>query len=272
MVILSNRRKKIYGPLDGNPLSLSQLKELDPEITQQDIDSLIEMGILKRIEYRHRIRQNAGDLTEDQETVLSLRSSDGTLNIDEVKVNRQLKLKKIVLSDILEELKAAGVLECVEIRYDFKNTKISTGLNGINRIFLPSSDIFPALVASDSNDFVTTIEIEASSAEDFKTKFLEKVYFPGEYRKITKEEACKIQGFPSDFDLPESRARWMKLIGNSVSVPVIRTLASAVIQTGVFNDEKETKKSVTSCSLHNSARRHFNIGQLSLFEFDDQTP
>ena len=272
MVILSNRRKKIYGPLDGNPLSLSQLKELDPGITQQDIDSLIEMGILKRIEYRHRIRQNAGDLTEDQETVLSLRSSDGTLNIDEVKVNRQLKLKKIVLSDILEELKEAGVLECVEIRYDFKNTKISTGLNGINRIFLPSSDIFPTLVASDSNDFVTTIEIEASSAEDFKTKFLEKIYFPGEYRKITKEEACKIQGFPSDFDLPESRARWMKLIGNSVSVPVIRALASAVIQTGVFNDEKETEKSVTSCALHNSARRHMNIGQLSLFEFDNHTP
>lgn len=269
MMILGNRRKKTYGPLDGNPLSLSQLKSLDPQITQQDIDSLIEMDILKRIEYRHKIHPNAVNLTEEQKTVLSLRSSDGTINVDEVKTNRLLKLKKIVLSDILDDLKEAGILECVEIRYDFKNTKISTGLNGINRIFLPSSDIFPTLVASDSNDFVTTIDIDADSTEDFKTKFLEEVYFPRKYRKITKEEACRIQGFPSDFDLPESRARWMKLIGNSVSVPVIRSLVSAVIQTGVFNAGEMPMEAAKPCGSHMSARRHSNIGQLSLFEFDD---
>ncbi len=34
--------------------------------------------------------------------------------------------------------------------------------------------------------------------------------------------------------LPESRARWMKLIGNSVSIPVIDHLIKAIISTGVF--------------------------------------
>lgn len=28
-----------------------------------------------------------------------------------------------------------GAVRCVEERYDFKNTKISTGLLGVNRIF-----------------------------------------------------------------------------------------------------------------------------------------
>lgn len=56
-------------------------------------------------------------------------------------------------------------------------------------------------------------------------------------RKITEEGACLIQGFPKDYILPENRARWMKLLGNSVSVPVIEVLAKAIIDTGVFDDE-----------------------------------
>ena len=44
-----------------------------------------------------------------------------------------------------------------------------------------------------------------------------------------------IQGFPENFILPESRSRWMKLIGNSVSVPVIDALCKAIIKTSVFS-------------------------------------
>jgi len=62
-----------------------------------------------------------------------------------------------------------------------------------------------------------------------------KYCFSNNYRKITKEEACMIQGFPKDFKLPESRARWMKLIGNSVSVPVIDVIIKSIVSTGVFN-------------------------------------
>jgi DNA (cytosine-5)-methyltransferase 1 len=38
--------------------------------------------------------------------------------------------------------------------------------------------------------------------------------------------------------LPESRAKWMKLIGNSVSVPVIDKLCKAIIETGVFENRQ----------------------------------
>ena len=43
-----------------------------------------------------------------------------------------------------------------------------------------------------------------------------------------------LQGFPQDFKTPDKRNKWMKLIGNSVSVPVIDMLIKAIIKTKVF--------------------------------------
>ena len=81
----------------------------------------------------------------------------------------------------------------------------------------------------------------AKNEVEHKKIFVDKVYKKENYRRITKEEACMIQGFPKDYVLPESRARWMKLIGNSVSVPVIEMLGKAIIETGVFNDKPVSK-------------------------------
>jgi DNA (cytosine-5)-methyltransferase 1 len=93
-------------------------------------------------------------------------------------------------------------------------------------------------VASDSNDFITTIAISAENENDYKNQFIKKVYNSGNYRKITRQEACKIQGFPDDFILPDSRSRWMKLIGNSVSVPVVEMIGEAILKTGIFLKKK----------------------------------
>ena len=65
---------------------------------------------------------------------------------------------------------------------------------------------------------------------------MERIFRPQKYRKITKAEACKIQGFPADFILPETRHRWMHLIGNSVAVSVVKILAKSVVATGVFEE------------------------------------
>lgn len=78
---------------------------------------------------------------------------------------------------------------------------------------------------------------------------MEKVFTPGRFRKISKSEACRIQGFPSDFKLPDSRHRWMKLIGNSVAVPVVRMLAGAVVSTGVFDEADWSGKQAVSHGL-----------------------
>lgn len=237
-LLLRNRRKSDYGALDGNPLSLQHFQELDATITREELETLVWKHILKPVEYLYEIEH--ADEADDQgeQFILSL-GKYNLLNVDNLKVNREVKKRKIDVHVVLEALKRRGVIRCVETRYDFKNTKISTGLAGINRIFLPSSKIYPTLVASDTNDFVATEPIDADTIEEFREEFMEHVYRPRNYRRITKSEACRIQGFPDNYLLPPTRPRWMKLIGNSVAVPVIKVLANAVVGTGVFDEKEE---------------------------------
>jgi DNA (cytosine-5)-methyltransferase 1 len=78
--------------------------------------------------------------------------------------------------------------------------------------------------------------IKAEKVEDYKRLFIERVYKKKNYRKITKKDTCLIQGFLEDFMLPESRVRWMRLLGNSVSVPVVEMLGRAILETGVLGE------------------------------------
>lgn len=242
-LLLKNRRKSAYGDLDGNPLSLEHFQGLDKTITEKELEELVELKILKKEYYTFNIdKSQIGDLTEEENILLGLCEND-VLIMDKLKVNRELKVKKISISKTIIPLIEQGILIRNEERYDFKNTKISTGLYGVNRVFLPTSNIFPTLVASDTNDFVTTKIIYAKNEEDHKNQFVDKVYKKENYRRITKEEACLIQGFPKDYILPENRARWMKLVGNSVSVPVIDILCKAILQTGIFHNKFENQTS-----------------------------
>ena len=237
-LLLRNRRKSDYGALDGNPLSLQHFQDLDATITHEELETLVWKHILKHVEYLYEIEHSDDADNQDEQLILSL-GKYNLLNVDNLKVNREVKKRKIDVHEVLEELTRRGVIRCVEKRYDFKNTKISTGLDGINRIFLPSSKIYPTLVASDTNDFVATEPIDADTIEEFREKFMERVYRPRNYRRITQSEACRIQGFPDNYLLPPTRPRWMKLIGNSVAVPVIKILANAVVGTGVFDEKDE---------------------------------
>jgi len=228
-LLLKNRRKRTYGKLDGNPLGLEHFKRLDPSVTQSELDALVDLEIFKPEKYRFgRTDSEPTDLTEAEQAIMD-ETDESEFVIDALKASRALKLKKVNVTKTVESLEQKGILQCLEIRYDFKNTKISTGLFGVNRIFLPSSNIFPTLVASDTNDYVALKDIAPACARSYRAEFLKEIYQAGRYRKITKEEACTIQGFPRDFSLPDSRARWMKLIGNSVSVPVVEMIGKAII-------------------------------------------
>lgn len=241
-LLLKNRRKSKYGCLDGNPLSVEHFQSLDPTITKEEIDELVELDIFQVENYAYKFYKNIQEkLDENEQLIYSLCEND-ILIIDELKATRELKLKNISITNSLKSMLDKKVIKLIETRYDFKNTKISTGLFGVNRIFLPSSNIFPTLVASDTNDYVTNQIINSNDEIDHREQFIEKVYKTKSFRKITKEEACQIQGFPKDFKLPQSRSKWMKLLGNSVSVPVIENIINAIVETGVFQKEKETKK------------------------------
>lgn len=240
-LLLKNRRKSAYGDLDGNPLSLQHFQGLDNTITENELNELVELKILKKEYYSFNIdKSKVTELTEDESLLLNL-CEDNFLILDKLKMNREVKVKKISISKTILPLIEQGVLISHDERYDFKNTKISTGLYGVNRIFLPTSNIFPTLVASDTNDFVTTKIINAKNEADHKKQFIEEVYKKENYRRITKQEACMIQGFPKDYILPENRARWMKLVGNSVSVPVVEMLGKAIVDTGIFDKKAEIK-------------------------------
>lgn len=240
-LLLKNRRKSTYGKLDGNPLSLKHFQALDSTIVIEELDELVNLEIFKQKEYLFMINKDKiAELSEIEKTIIDCAENDYLL-MDNLKTNKLLKLNKIPVFKIIESLKEKEIIKCQEIRYDFKNTKISMGLFGINRIFLPTSDIFPTLVASDGNDYIALKNINPTNKDDYKKKFIEEIYKTGKYRQITKNEACLIQGFPKYFILPESRSRWMKLIGNSVSVPVIEMLCKAIIDTGVFKQKLAIK-------------------------------
>lgn len=262
-LLLKNRRKDKYGELDGNPLNLYHFQELDPSIKKEELEVLVKKGILKRVSYLYEVCQVNDNLSNDARWILA-QAKNGVINFDTLKSSKELKKRKLNALDALFTLETIGAVKCIEQRYDFKNTKISTGLNGINRIFLPTCKIYPTLVASDTNDYVTTENINADNIEDFRARFMKTVYRTGNYRQISKQEACRIQGFPSDFLLPPTRTRWMKLIGNSVAVPVVKMLANAIVNTGVFEGQGEitVKKRI----------KNINLDLFSLFEEYGENP
>lgn len=232
--LLKNRRKNLYGILDGNPLSMSHFENLIPNIKKSDIDGLIKKGIFKSIDYDFEILEtDMVDLSYNEKTILE-QIDNYIFTIEQLKISKELKKQKISFSKTLPSLLEKGIIKCIGQRFDFKFTKISSGIFGINRIYMPNSDIYSTLVASDSNDFISEINIEAKTADEYKRKMIEQVYRPKLFRQINKQEACTLQGFPEDFILPETRSNWMKLIGNSVSVPVIEALAKQIVNTGVF--------------------------------------
>ncbi|WP_104733778.1 DNA cytosine methyltransferase [Hanstruepera ponticola] len=233
-LLLKNRRKKTYGPFDGNPLSLAHFKKLDSKILKSELKKLCSKEILKEVGFAYKIiNSNFSELDNNEKLILS-HSKGQKLFFNDLKKSKELKKKKIKFRPLIERLIAKKYLSLIEVRYDFVNSKISSGINGINRIYLPNSDIFSTLVASDTNDYISTINISASNPMEFKNTFMNNVIAPNNYRKISKKEALIIQGFKSEFVLPEKRTKWMKLVGNSVSVPVIDNLCESIVKTGVF--------------------------------------
>ena len=242
-LLLKNRRKRTYGRLDGNPLSLAHFQRLDSTIEAEDLENLVALGILKKVDYAYRFKPHKCLILDKGEQLVLQHVSAEEITLDALKECRELKKARIPFEKVLDSLIAKNVLDCSEVRYEFRHTKISTGIEGVNRVFLPKSQAFPTLVASDSNDFVAMKDVNAENDHDYKQAFLNEIFHKKLFRKISKEEACLIQGFPKDFELPESRSRWMKLIGNSVSVPVIQVLGQAILATGCLDDRLSARTS-----------------------------
>ena len=178
MVILRNRRKPQYGPQDGNPLAYQDLKELIPDLVEEELQQLVAKKILRQYDETGK--------------------------------------------------------------YEFFNRKLSGGIDGVYRIYLPTSTFFPTIMASGTLDFVATVNVAGDTDEAYKANFIQDVLLPQKYRLLKPAELARLQGFPTDFKLHENPKRNIKLFGNSVAVPVITAVAQAIAHTECFAQEVVT--------------------------------
>jgi len=171
LTILKNRRKKIYGESDGNPLTYSNLTELIPDLNSGELEALVEKNILKKVEPN---------------------------------------------------------------KYELRNSKNSSGIEGIYRIFLPNSRIFSTLTATGTKDFVATDYLNFVNPDNYKEEFIRQIFKTGKFRAIKPSEAAKIQGFPENFRPHPVDRHANKQFGNAVSPPVVAALVNQVVRTGIF--------------------------------------
>ncbi len=167
MTILKNRRRKIFGEWDGNPLPLSVIKDLCPNATKKDLDKLVKKEILKK---------------ED----------DG--------------------------------------RYELAHTKNSAGIFGIYRIFLPQSDIFSTITATENRDYIATRTIKGSDPRQYKNDFIKKIYEKGHYRLLSGRETALLQGFPKKFKIHSKDKIAKRQFGNAVPTNVVKNVAKELIR------------------------------------------
>lgn len=128
----------------------------------------------------------------------------------------------------LETLVEKKILRKVGEKYEFLNSKISSGINGVYRIFLPESHVFSTLTKSGSRDFISEISIPLNITD--KKKFLvEEIYLKKKYRQITVKEASRLQGFPDSYIFSTKYSTSMGLLGNAVAVDVVKLVVNNLL-------------------------------------------
>ncbi len=144
-----------------------------------------------------------------------------------------------VLSDLisnlnqkdLDSLISKKILKYVDNKgYEFVNSKISSGINGVAKIFLPHSNVISTLTASGTRDYVAKISIECQEPSEYKKTFIKEIYRKKRFKKITARDAARLQGFPDWFILPEQEDGAKKLLGNAVPIPVVYHLAKKMLK------------------------------------------
>lgn len=135
----------------------------------------------------------------------------------------------IITKGTLDALVEKGILRLKENKYDLANSRISSGINGVYRIFLPESHVFSTLTKSGTRDFVATQGIP-SEITNKKEYFLENIYRAGNYRAITVREAARIQGFNDRYKFNVSDSTAFGLLGNSIAINIVKEIAKNILE------------------------------------------
>ncbi len=141
------------------------------------------------------------------------------------------ELQALVQKKILRQYEKSG-------KYEFFNRKLSGGIDGVYRVYLPTSVFFPTIMASGTLDFVATVNVSGDTDEAYKGNFVREILRKEKYRHLKPSELARLQGFPDGFKRHEDGKKNVKLFGNSVAVPVITAVGEAILNTGCFVKEE----------------------------------
>jgi DNA (cytosine-5)-methyltransferase 1 len=131
----------------------------------------------------------------------------------------------------LIELVNKNILKVInDSKFDFVNSKNSSGINGVYRIFLPHARMITTLTATGTKDFIATTSINSNNLAEYKQKCIEDIYNQGKFKFITGQDARKLQGFPDTFILPTKDYISKQLFGNAVPIPVVYHVAEKLLE------------------------------------------
>ena len=170
-------------------------------------------------------------------------SKDGNpLSLEDIKI----LMPDVEMNDLIE-LVAIDLLRVVDEKFELKNSKNSSGINNIYRVYMPYSKIFSTLTATGTRDVIATDYIDTDLPPDeYKKQFIDRIINGKSYRKISTLETQRIQGFPEDFIAHNDEKIAKRQFGNAVSPPVIESLVKKILETGIFGGvhyepDKETR-------------------------------
>ncbi|MBS1722428.1 MAG: DNA cytosine methyltransferase [Armatimonadetes bacterium] len=129
----------------------------------------------------------------------------------------------------MELLVQAGVMARLGDKFDMKNRRQLSGINGVYRIFLPHSRFFATLTASGTPDMVATKLVVADNDAEYRRKFVEEVYLPKAYRLLSSRERARIQGFPDTHILHKTDSSNTHVLGNAVPPPLVAEVAKCLL-------------------------------------------
>ncbi len=119
-------------------------------------------------------------------------------------------------------------------KYELVNSKNSSGINNIYRVYLPQSDVFSTLTATGTRDYLSLKYVKESEPDEYKSNFIKEVLNGKHIRQISGREAGRLQGFSNNFIIAENEKNALKQFGNAVSVNVIFHLVNALKNTNIF--------------------------------------
>lgn len=133
--------------------------------------------------------------------------------------------------DELEKLVDKKILRFIKDRdYEFVNSKISSGINGISKIFLPHSAVIATLTATGTRDYVATKFFNCQDPIIYKEKFIKEIYLKNKYKPLSSRDYARLQGFPDWFITADNESNAKKQLGNAVSIPVVYYLAESLLK------------------------------------------